>query len=719
MDEESRRGSIAFSTTYRTPVPLDIFSCPSMMPKDNERRMTDDKGDFYNFNGHEIPPAALKTLLKRTLFNGYCNETDVDSGDLSGMIFVSERDLELLHIALCHFNNNPPKVNVFSLANIFGTSDFDGVRMEDSGCIAGDHLIYVSTKEPATERRQPWTAVYKTNLTTGETDRLTPREHADLNPSVSPSGKKIAVASFEGKGGWDGAIEDLRTDIYVMNVEEPYDRTMVVRNGGWPTWGSEDIIFFHRKDEFWGVYQANTSQGGFASDAKRVTPPNIDGFTPAAIDANTVVVATVREKSSGLGAARKEAQFRHIEIFYTAKGPYESTKITQNNRPKADHYNPFVIDGGERIGYHRGRSEQLSFDQAARRPFQKLDCPVDDVSLFRVSGVFPTISKNGRLAFVDSEFKALWIAALDGLRIAYEEDEPNRVFSPVWNQNQHEDTLYVCVGPSFSAKREVNIYAIRHVSKFRRQSQSLTDGFNNAFPSSSPDGRKLVYRSTRDGYKNLYIMDARRGVLNGVQPMRLTNGNWTDTQCQWSPRGNWIVFSSTRDKPVDAPETDHGLDPGYFAVYLVKWDDPAVLVRVMTSGSDISGHVNHPIFSPDGRSIAVTSDLAASSVDPISLPFFEHSVRPYGDIFTVNIDPDDINENKDVKKFERVTHSRYENSPANWASFWAKDLHHIETSWNMSLFDDSDFSPSCPYAHPDGGESYHMTGHLILPRRCC
>jgi Tol biopolymer transport system component len=70
--------------------------------------------------------------------------------------------------------------------------------------------------------------------------------------------------------------------------------------------------------------------------------------------------------------------------------------------------------------------------------------------------------------------------------------------------------------------------------------------------------------------------------------------------------------------------------------------------------------VNHPVFSPDGRSIAVTADLAAVSPNPISLPLFIHSVRLYGDIFVVDIDPED------VKKFHRVTHREYEYSTPAW-----------------------------------------------------
>ncbi|TVU00620.1 hypothetical protein EJB05_53955 [Eragrostis curvula] len=759
---EGSRGSIASFATYRPPLPVDLFSCPvSPSSRNDELHLTD--GVSYNYNGRLIPAAALKALISRKPeLASACGATtkDVDKGHATGLVFVSEREngLETLHVAL-RFNG---KVKVLSLADIYGANAFGGVRMEDSGSIGGGFapnadlsLIYVSTKKAVEKRRTPWTVVYRTSLRTGETERLTPEGQYDLSPAMSPSGKRVAVANFSGNR-WAGEIEHLKTDIVVMNVDKKaqggkLDRKALIRDGGWPSWGSDNVIFFHRGFDHidpasgkntvtWRVFRHDLTTGR----TDPVTPESFDAMTPAAIDETKVVVATIRTRTNQMGGQREEEQYRHIEFIDLAVPNSPPVKITQKIFPKADYYNPFVQHGGKSIGYHRARSDlilQQNGKSDVPRNFHKMLSPHKDVGLFRVSGVFPTICSDGsKLAFVDNEFKAVWLADKEGLRVVYERRGPNSVFATVWNQNPEKDILYVCVGPSFSADTPLEIYAIFNVSgtRGRPETKRLTDGsFNNAFPSSNPDGTKFVFRSTRDHtqskfrYKNLYIMqDAHAGETFGDgTATRLTEGNWTDTQCQWSPRGNWIVFSSTRDKPGRNEEEklmlDNGLDLGHFAVYLVMAADPKVVVRVVTSAgpgpglNSFAGHVNHPVFSPDGRSIAFTSDLAAISAEPISMPMFLHSVRPYGDIFSIDIDPNDINKNKDIKKFHRVTHSRYEYSTPAWTQFATDEPN---AQWNMLVTTDAkaaSYKPSCPYAHPDGGESWHMTGHLVIKKRCC
>ncbi|XP_034606744.1 uncharacterized protein [Setaria viridis] len=734
------RGSIAAVATYRPVVPLDIFSCPippsSSDGDNNEISLTD--GVSYNHNCRSIPAVALKALIaKKPELASECGATadDVDNGRATGLVFVSERDggLETLHVALrCN-----GKVKVLSLADIYGADNFGGVRMEDTGGFgtsfvghyADPSIIYVSTKTRVGVRRTPWTAVYRTNLRTGETKRLTPDGQSDLSPAVSPSGTRVAVASF--RSGWTGEIEHLKTDIVLMNVDRyasggSLDRKPIINDGGWPSWGSDNIIFFHRgvdelEDPASGRSRTATSWGVFRCDLTtmqidRVTPTGMDAMTPAAISETKVAVATIRLRTTDddmrIGC-RVEAQYRHIEIFDVSSPDQPPVKITQNIFTKADYYSPFVLDGGSCIGYHRvGRNTMIQKDNGnsnVPRIFDNMQSPHVDVKLFRVSGLVPSFSADGsKLAFVGNDFKSIWLADKQGQREVHKQGRisSNYIFSLVWNQNPDMDTLYACAAPSFFSANDnyMVIYAVSNVSSSDSHMvvvRRLTKFYFNAYPSTNPEGTKIVFQSTRDDrgdsrkrssytYKNLYIMeDAQMGELGKGSVTRLTSGPWTDTQCQWSPRGNWIVFSSTRDKPAAAPENYNELDPGHFAIYLVNAADPTVVVRVVTSGdpgpgaSSIAGHVNNPAFSPDGRSIAFTSDIAAVSAEPISMPMAKvmASVRPYGDIFSVNIDPNDICRNKDIDRVHRVTHSRYEYSTCAWTK-WTDDP---EAQWYMLL----------------------------------
>jgi hypothetical protein len=52
-----------------------------------------------------------------------------------------------------------------------------------------------------------------------------------------------------------------------------------------------------------------------------------------------------------------------------------------------------------------------------------------------------------------------------------------------------------------------------------------------------------VFRSGRDGNKNLYIMPT---MGEGAGLIRLTEGPWDDTMPGWTPASGFIVFASSR-----------------------------------------------------------------------------------------------------------------------------------------------------------------------------
>ncbi|QOV91487.1 TolB family protein [Humisphaera borealis] len=69
--------------------------------------------------------------------------------------------------------------------------------------------------------------------------------------------------------------------------------------------------------------------------------------------------------------------------------------------------------------------------------------------------------------------------------------------------------------------------------------QLTNDAADDAFPSFSPDGRKICFSSTRAGVWQIYTMDT-----DGRNVVQVTNGNMQCVQPSFSPDGTRIVYSA-------------------------------------------------------------------------------------------------------------------------------------------------------------------------------
>ncbi len=110
-----------------------------------------------------------------------------------------------------------------------------------------------------------------------------------------------------------------------------------------------------------------------------------------------------------------------------------------------------------------------------------------------------------------------------------------------------------------------------------------TDGFDT-FPIFSPDGSKILFASSRDGSQNLYMMNA-----DGSQVKRLTYTQSPNYTKEWSPQGNYVVYSS-------------GLNGASKELYIV--DTNATLIRQLTDNGNGDWSST---WSPDGSQIAFHS----------------------------------------------------------------------------------------------------------------
>jgi len=115
----------------------------------------------------------------------------------------------------------------------------------------------------------------------------------------------------------------------------------------------------------------------------------------------------------------------------------------------------------------------------------------------------------------------------------------------------------------------------------------------------SPDGRRIVYQSTRDGRSDVYVMDMSTGSVRRLSDSRGFNGYPT-----LSPDGRWIAYESSRDGIEARPDP-----PGYYyrEIYLVR-EDGSDLHRLLTVHAVQFGAA----WSPASDRIAFASDRAGA-----------------------------------------------------------------------------------------------------------
>ncbi|OMO55007.1 WD40-like Beta Propeller [Corchorus olitorius] len=636
-------GSIVFTTLGRTDYAWDIFTLPTLDPPNPSTELKITDGEAVNFNGH-FPSSSSSSIISLLRNRGLLQTTDPQATLPLHLIYVTERNglSNIFYDALPY--DAPPstrsrsalEISIRVQAPLLTLEESKNrISMKDRPSLSGENLIYVSTHEDPGEPRTSWAAVYSTHLGTGLTQRLTPYGIADFSPAVSPSGNLTAVASY-GSQGWDGEVEELSTDIYVFLTRDGTQRVKVVEHGGWPCWVDDSTLYFHRRseDQWISVYRAILPKDKPLStesvSIQRVTPPGLHAFTPATSPGNHKFIA--------VATRRPNSNFRHIELFDLVKN--EFIELTRHVSPSTHHLNPFISPDSARVGYHKCRGESNG-GKSPQLLLENVQSPVPNLSLFRVEGSFPSFSPAGDLiAFV--EFPGVYVVNRDGsnLRQVFSLN----AFATSWDPVR-KGVVYTSAGLEFSSvSTEVDIVSINVDDADQSNYKRLTlDAKNNAFPSPSPDGKWVVFRSGRTGYKNLYIMDAIEGEVAGLQ--RLTEGPWTDTMCNWSPDGDWIAFASDRDNPGS----------GSFSLYMIHPNGTG-LRRLFKSGSD--GRANHPSFSPDGKVLVFTTDYGGISAEPISNP---HHYQPYGEIYTMKLDGSDL---------KRLTHNSYEDGTPSWAPMY-------------------------------------------------
>lgn len=268
-----------------------------------------------------------------------------------------------------------------------------------------------------------------------------------------------------------------------------------------------------------------------------------------------------------------------------------------------------TIGGSNAEAYFSGDGKQLIY-QATKDKFQ-----CDQIFIMNVDGT------NSRLVSTGEGRTTCGYFFPDGKKIVYasthdDDDEcppkPDRSKGYVWGVFNAYDIF------------------IANADGSKPKKLAATKGYD-AEATISPDGKQIVFTSSRDGDLELYIMDA-----DGKNVRRLTFDKGYDGGAFFSPDGKKIVYRAYH--PTDPAEIKEGEDllkqelvkPAKMELFIMNTDGSGKTKVTHNSAANFA-----PFFTPDGKRIIFSSNVN----DPKGYNF---------DLFLVDIDG---------KNLEQVTFS--------------------------------------------------------------
>ena len=595
QEAEPARETIVYSSIQPSDWDLYLFESPGSPP----RRLTTDPGLDYN---------------------------GVISPDGRWVVFTSER------------TGNPDLYVLDLQGEAAARPLIESPAMEDAAAISPDgrRLLFVSTRNGNADvfvvPFQP-----EDPPDAREVRNLTRHAAGDYNPSFSPDGTRILFSSSRDTSvttstGAGPPPTYLASELYVMQSDGS-DVRRLTRHESWdgaPAWtpDGQAVVFYSQRDGEPRIYRTGIDGAGLepisARDEAALSPTfGPDGrlaFTARRDDRWTIV--TTRLDGSDLRVESDTARDYWAPAYDSVSGrllahgpgPSEGAPPFESDAPGA-----FLIHG------------PLSVDLPDRR-----------VSLIGIRGYLPAIDPTSGEIATSEAFSRLVASRPDGTgkRVIYDLTGADRYRGPesAWGPSWSKDGQWLAfiVGPPFaSAAADVDIWRIRSDGS---DAMNLTpdSDTNEALPDFSPDGRRIVFRSMRDGNAEIYLMNA-----DGTDARRLTRHEATDTMPAFSSAGDRVAFTSFRD--------------GNFELYTIAFDEdgrPGRPERLTTS----AGHDMHPRFSPDDEWVLFTSQRGEFN-DELPLLRVSFQPQPYGELHAIRLADGTV---------VRLTHNKWEDGPTAW-----------------------------------------------------
>ncbi len=491
----------------------------------------------------------------------------------------------------------------------------DNPALDDQGALSPDdtQIAFVSTRN--TYRTNIWLLDLRTKKPhnfTGAADIQGDPLKPDgfFHPQWSPDGKWIAFSSdrntewrgHDNNAGWEH-LQELA--IYVVHPDGTGLRRITAKGvtSGSPKWSadSSQIVYYEMPVE--GSWQARVSA--------------ISAHATSQIVSVNLVTGKRTDITSGPGLKLEPQMLPNNIVGYTTKSS-QITGIAYTNGKgtfPASLRSPSWSPDGKQVIYEKVDNAPWSYYTQLYSWDKNLD--------YRYADVFPSFSKDGYLIVTTKDTdNSIFFMKKDGTErhLVFKSTAPctdhsngpcsdmvGVGFAPSWSP----DGQWVVFGwGGYLVARNTSVAKIMLVRRDGSDLTPLTSGTPNAgFPSFSPDGKEIVFRSWGPNEDGLRIMNL------DTKKVRVLTDQLDNLPC-WSVK-NRIVFTR---KSAD----------NNFDIFTIN-PDGSDLQRMTTHPSSDA----HAVWSYDGNKI-MWSGAEYGFRDEAAL--YDNTFQPYGQIWVMNAD---------------------------------------------------------------------------------